>query len=34
MVKIPERTRLAVVREFGKAGKEWLERQPERLAEL
>ena len=34
MVVIPERTMLAVAREFGEAGKEWLELQPGRLAEL
>ena len=34
MVMIPERTMLAVTREFGEAGRKWLELQPERLAEL
>ena len=34
MVMIPERTMLAVAREFGEAGKGWLELQPGRLAEL
>jgi len=34
MVMIPERTVLAVAREFGDAGKDWLELQPGRLAEL
>ena len=34
MVMIPERTMLAVAQEFGEAGKEWLELQPGRLAEL
>jgi hypothetical protein len=33
MVMIPERTMLAVTREFGEAGKEWLEQRPGRLAE-
>jgi hypothetical protein len=31
---IPERMMLAVGREFGDAGKEWLELQPGGLAEL
>ena len=31
---VPEPTMLAVAREFGEAGKKWLELQPERLAEL
>lgn len=34
MVMIPERTMLAVAQEFGEAGREWLELQPGRLAEL
>ena len=34
MVMVPEPTMLAVAREFGEAGKEWLELQPGRLAEL
>ena len=34
MVMIPERTTRAVAREFGEAGKEWLEQLPGRLAEL
>jgi hypothetical protein len=34
MITIPDRTVLAVVQEFGDAGREWLDTQPDRLAML